>query len=191
MSRAGTLMALAKAGEAEPPDLVGTLRSTKKRIISSTDIETWHRRLIHPGPDVLEKAIERGLGIKVQGITTSECEACSLAKASQVISRVPQPIRTSQLYGYVAIDLQMWPQVYNGRSVSISMTCRRERVKPSGGNDVTWFLQIGIIRDRANRKLWLTMGEYIEQMAARYDPYDRCRPLYQISAVNQTLRLPI
>lgn len=41
--------------------------------------------------------------------------------------------------------------------------------------EVSWFLGIRVIRDRALRKAWLCQALYIEKMAACYYLYDRIR----------------
>ncbi|EAQ84318.1 hypothetical protein CHGG_10722 [Chaetomium globosum CBS 148.51] len=48
---------------------------------------TWHLRLGHPGPRVLEHLVNHSLGARIKGITTVQCDGCGQGKAKRQISR--------------------------------------------------------------------------------------------------------
>lgn len=63
--------------------------SWTKRQVSSADARKWHPRLGHPGPKALEHIdnCSTGTGTKINGLTTAECDHCSVSKAKRQISR--------------------------------------------------------------------------------------------------------
>ena len=64
-------------------------RSGKPRSSSKGDAFIWHCRMGHPGPISLHKLGENSLGVTLLGPSTTQCEACSLAKMHRQISRRP------------------------------------------------------------------------------------------------------
>ncbi|EED23215.1 conserved hypothetical protein [Talaromyces stipitatus ATCC 10500] len=66
------------------------------------DIQRWHLRLGHPGPQALEHLANASRGVRItglssktnlkkgEGIKTVECDACGTSKAKRQISRVPR-----------------------------------------------------------------------------------------------------
>ena len=46
--------------------------------------------------------------------------------------------------------------------------------KLSGGENLQWFLGIEILRDRPNRRLWLSQASYIDKIARRADSFPPC-----------------
>src|SRR5207248_13552 len=67
----------------------GYVAANRHRIQAKTDAMTWHRRLGHPGEERLEKIVKRYTGMQIIGIPIHKCEACALAKATEVVSTAP------------------------------------------------------------------------------------------------------
>lgn len=63
------------------------INSWTSRADSSADAMTWHLRLGHPGPRVLEHLVNHSLGARIKGITTVQCDGCGQGKAKRQISR--------------------------------------------------------------------------------------------------------
>lgn len=63
------------------------LNTWSTRPASVGNATLWHHRLGHPGPKVMEHAVNRTEGTRIKGITTVECDACALSKMKQQTSR--------------------------------------------------------------------------------------------------------
>lgn len=57
--------------------------------VQAVDADLWHLRLGYPGKEALEQLVETATGVKIKGLTKIECQDCSLAKATRVVSRRP------------------------------------------------------------------------------------------------------
>ena len=90
-----------------PEDVVPAAFAARKRKINSWaarapsqgDAMTWHLRLGHPGPRVLEHLVGHSLGAKIKGITTVECDGCGLAKAKRLPRRAPRNTHSPEELG--------------------------------------------------------------------------------------------
>jgi hypothetical protein len=63
--------------------------SRQPRPASRGDAQLWHLRLGHPGPMSLHHIGINGIGAKLQGPKTTECQHCAQAKIKHQISRAP------------------------------------------------------------------------------------------------------
>jgi hypothetical protein len=52
----------------------------------------WHNRLGHPGPQVLERLVNRTTGVRIRGITTVDCDFCAQAKMKRHNVRGPREL---------------------------------------------------------------------------------------------------
>lgn len=53
----------------------------------------------------------------------------------------------------------------------------RQHFSMKGGDDVSWFLSLRIIRDRANRRIWLSQEEYVDKITTSFNiNYDSKEP---------------
>ncbi|KAF7575750.1 hypothetical protein PtrM4_073740, partial [Pyrenophora tritici-repentis] len=50
----------------------------------------WHKRLGHPGPAAIEHLVQQSEGVRVQGVTTVQCDSCGRAKSKRQIRRLPR-----------------------------------------------------------------------------------------------------
>ena len=74
----------------------------------------WYYRLGHPGPEVIKHLPPNVEVLEPESApSTTECEPCALAKAANVVSRVPskQPLR---LFHHISVDWFQFEQSYNG-----------------------------------------------------------------------------
>ena len=89
------------------------IRSNQPRV-SKGPATTWHERLAHCGPEVLEHLPTAVTGAKlVDGPTTSECETCGISKAHKIISRKPSP-RATIPFDRVHWDIIHFSEGFNG-----------------------------------------------------------------------------
>ena len=116
-------MSVIEDGQLEPAK-VGALRLAIKPTASVEEASIWHRRLGHLGPQTLKECARRNLGAIIKGPKTHECEVCAVSKAYRYISRAPHKLRSSALFGHVAVDLFPMEQAYNGDRYAIVMRCR-------------------------------------------------------------------
>ncbi|MBE3047272.1 hypothetical protein IMZ48_33080, partial [Candidatus Bathyarchaeota archaeon] len=110
------------------PISTAAVSSKERPAASHADVDIWHRRLGHPGPEALEQCSKRHLGTVIKGPQTNECQTCAVSKAHKVISRVPQEPRSSALFGHVSVDLFPMNPAYNGDKYAIVMMCRLTRL---------------------------------------------------------------
>lgn len=90
-----------------PEEVVPAAFAARKRKINSWvarppsqgDAMTWHLRLGHPGPRVLEHLVGHSVGAKIKGITTVECDGCGLAKAKRLPRRAPRSTHNPEELG--------------------------------------------------------------------------------------------
>jgi hypothetical protein len=61
--------------------------SNTKRLKSKAPAMKWHRRLGHPGPAAIEHLMLQAEGVRVNGISTIECDACGTAKLKRQIRK--------------------------------------------------------------------------------------------------------
>lgn len=66
------------------------VQSRKPKPDSLATADLWHRRMGHPGPDVVENLMQAVHGARVRGLTPAECEVCAVTKAHRIISRRPR-----------------------------------------------------------------------------------------------------
>lgn len=52
------------------------------------DARRWHLRLGHPGPQALERLVNKVTGARIKGITTVECDDCGTSKMTRQVSRL-------------------------------------------------------------------------------------------------------
>ncbi|KAK1912632.1 hypothetical protein P3342_004568 [Pyrenophora teres f. teres] len=50
----------------------------------------WHKRLGHPGPAAIEHLVQQSEGVRVQGVTTVQCNSCGRAKLRRQVRRSPR-----------------------------------------------------------------------------------------------------
>jgi hypothetical protein len=50
----------------------------------------WHKRMGHPGPNAIEHLVQQSQGVRLQGITTVQCDACGRSKIRRQIRRTPR-----------------------------------------------------------------------------------------------------
>jgi hypothetical protein len=101
-------------------------RSAAPRPDEKVSADTWHLRLGHPGPEAIKHLQESTIGAQLVGNppTTIECEACSISKAKQIISRRPSP-RGERPYERICWDLIQMTKAYNGDKWVSHMVCDR------------------------------------------------------------------
>ena len=80
------------------------INSWTARAASRADAMTWHLRLGHPGPQVLEHFVNASQGAKIKGITTVECDSCGQGKAHRLPHRQPRPVWEWKLGERLALD---------------------------------------------------------------------------------------
>ncbi|KAG8664261.1 uncharacterized protein FPOAC1_013968 [Fusarium poae] len=87
------------------------------------DSLTWHKRLGHPGPEVLRYLTTASRGVRIKGdtpkgpqrITTVNCDACGTAKAHRLIRRAPRQATARARPGdRIAIDFHPLTLGYAG-----------------------------------------------------------------------------
>jgi hypothetical protein len=52
----------------------------------------WHLRLGHPGPGALEHLVNSTQGVRIKGITTTECDSCAKGKMHRQEHRAPRDL---------------------------------------------------------------------------------------------------
>ena len=103
---------------------MAALRSTVRLTALAAEVEVWHRRLGHAGPEILKQCAKRQLGTIIKGPRTHECEVCAVSKAYRHISRVPQQPRSSALFSHITVDLFPMQEAYNSHRYAIIMIYR-------------------------------------------------------------------
>ncbi|KAF6517865.1 hypothetical protein HZS61_008144 [Fusarium oxysporum f. sp. conglutinans] len=97
------------------------------------DSLTWHRRLGHPGPEVLRYLTTASRGVRIKGdtpqgpqrITTVNCDACGTAKAHRLIRRAPREATARARPGdRIAIDFHPLTLGYAGYTSVCILTDR-------------------------------------------------------------------
>lgn len=88
------------------------IHSRRPKPDSLATAELWHRRMGHPGPDIIENLTQAVHGAKIRGPSTAECEICAVTKAHQIISR-HLTTRSTTLYERVHFDLVYHKEAYN------------------------------------------------------------------------------
>ena len=85
---------------------------------SEASAELWHLRTGHPGKDPIKhlKESTRGAIVHGDGLTTIECEACSLSKAHEIISRRPSDHPATQPFERVFFDIMHFTEAYNNHN---------------------------------------------------------------------------
>ncbi|KAF6814656.1 reverse transcriptase domain protein [Colletotrichum sojae] len=78
---------------------------------------TWHERLGHPSAKALEKLMENSLGIKIDGIKTIDCEACSAGKAIRKVSRRKPDHQPTAPGDYITMDFFTLRKAYNNENL--------------------------------------------------------------------------
>jgi len=82
-----------------PPTLSDSVLVHATRAPLDVDHEIWHKRLMHPGSEVMEH-----LPVKVKGIKTIDCSTCSVSKAHEIVSRKPRD-RATTPFSRIHFDL--------------------------------------------------------------------------------------
>ncbi|KAG7414980.1 hypothetical protein Forpi1262_v013787 [Fusarium oxysporum f. sp. raphani] len=97
------------------------------------DSLTWHKRLGHPGPEVLRYLTTASRGVRIKGdtpqgprrITTVNCDACGTAKAHRLIRRAPREATARARPGdRIAIDFHPLTLGYAGYTSVCILTDR-------------------------------------------------------------------
>jgi hypothetical protein len=73
-----------------PTPKTALLNSWNPDRVSRASALLWHRRLGHPGPEVIANFTEKVTGARVVGPKTVECEACAIGKLNAQVSRRPK-----------------------------------------------------------------------------------------------------
>ena len=100
-------------------------RSARPRPDEQASPEMWHLKLGHAGPEAIAHLSEAATGAKlIRGPSTTECETCSVSKATRVVSRRATP-RGTYPYERVCWDLIQMSKAYNGDKWISHMRCDR------------------------------------------------------------------
>lgn len=137
--------------------------STTRRKPISGDALLWHRRLGHPGPQVLRHLANAARGVRLQGahnpITTVDCDACGTAKAYRVVRRAPrESVKRAKCGERIAIDFHDFNQGYRGYVSALLFTDR-----PSG---YSWDYYL---IDRTTTTLKTAINEFLALMKTQYE----------------------
>ena len=95
---------------------------TKRRPLTGEAI-LWHGRLGYPGPSALEHLVSSSQGVRIQGPTTVECEACALAKITRQICRALREILERE-GERIALDFHDYEPGINNYMSQLLLTCR-------------------------------------------------------------------
>jgi hypothetical protein len=94
------------------------MHSRQPRPDSLATADLWHRRMGHPGLDVIENLTQAVQGAKIRGLATAECEICAVTKAYQIILR-RLTTRSTTLYERVHFDLVFHQEAYNAHRYTL------------------------------------------------------------------------
>jgi hypothetical protein len=64
----------------------------------------WHLRLGHPGPGALEHLVNSTQGVRIKGVTTTECESCTKGKMHRQDRRAPRNLTDFRPGEKLALD---------------------------------------------------------------------------------------
>jgi transposase InsO family protein len=100
--------------------LVATFSSSSKpRPEQTAEATIWHQRLGHLNAAALEQLVQQTTGAKIRGPIQVECEGCSLAKATRVVSR-RKPLTTApRPFWRIYVDIFNMTTSYNGRKAAL------------------------------------------------------------------------
>ena len=85
--------------------------------------ELWHLRSGHLGPLALQALVKHARGVKITGTKRIECEKCSVAHASQLISRKRSERRSPRPFWRISWDLFDYPQGIDGSNWVLVIRC--------------------------------------------------------------------
>jgi hypothetical protein len=109
----------------EDENAIFATRSARPRPDEQASPEKWHLKLGHAGPEAISHLSEAATGVKlIRGPSTTECETCSVSKATRIISRRASP-RGTNPYERVCWDLIQMSKAYNGDKWISHMRCDR------------------------------------------------------------------
>lgn len=91
------------------------INSGTARSASIGDGNLWHLRLGHPGQEVIAQLTKHTEGVRIKGPTTVKCSACVVAKAKQLIRRVPREgaSRSGERWAFDFVPFIGDPEGYN------------------------------------------------------------------------------
>jgi hypothetical protein len=64
----------------------------------------WHLRLGHPGPGALEHLVNSTQGVRIKGVTTTECDSCAKGKMHRQNRRAPRSLADFRPGEKLALD---------------------------------------------------------------------------------------
>lgn len=130
-----------------------TERSPQKQLATR-----WHLRMGHPGAGALEHLVNSAKGVRIKGITTTQCDSCAKAKLKRQIRRQPRDLQQYTRGEKLAIDFHDWERDLEGYRSQMLFTCRK--------TEYSWDFYL---QDRKTETLIKTLDYVLTMLKTQYD----------------------
>ena len=107
----------------EPSGSAFAVKRSREPLKATGTALQWHHRLGHPGPQVIANLpLEAEVLEPSSAPSTTECEPCALAKATNLVSRRPMAL-PDHPYQRISIDWFSYEQAFNGLTGCTIIKC--------------------------------------------------------------------